>query len=194
MTANFTGDEATIRKYLERNIEQELNSERVHIEEVKDCRYIGVRLPKPAKTETIASRTNGTNLALIFGILAGTLMLCFAILMARGRRRRQNMILDDDSPLPVSIPAVIFQKPNQELQRHGGIRASNSGDTEESIPERMDHQHVIIRTSIFKISFRSKMLYFTGFKQKQAAKSLKLKIKTSFVDLLVSALRSHIIH
>ena len=66
------------------------------------------------------------------------------------------MILDDDSPLPVSIPAVIFQKPNQELQRHGGIRASNSGDTEESIPERMDtvevDHHIIKPVSVDSIA------------------------------------------
>lgn len=48
------------------------------------------------------------------------------------------MMLDDDIPLPGPIPAVIFQKRLHQEQLNGSIQPSTSGDTEESIPDRID--------------------------------------------------------
>ena len=138
MTAQFIGDEDTIKRYLDLHIENEMNSKRVRIEEVKEARYVGDRdslWPNANMIETLDSKNNSTNLALVFGVLAGVFMLCFALLMARGRKQRQDAGLDSDTPLPGPIPAVIF-RPKEQL--NGGIQPTSSGDTEESVPDKND--------------------------------------------------------
>jgi hypothetical protein len=146
MTAFYTGDRDIVRAYLERNIEQEMNSERVRIETVTDCLYIGERsvsaTPEFNLIETLDTKHSNTNLALVtvFSIIVfGIFMLSFALFMARSRRRREEMMLDDDAPLESVIPAVIFEKTSQD-QPAPNMQPSISGDTEESVPDRIDTQ------------------------------------------------------
>lgn len=125
MTAHFTGDRDTVRKYLELNIEQEMNSRRVRIEEVKECRYIGDRSRFRANASTrmiLDSKNNSANLALVFGVLAGVITLFFAILFARGRRSSEGAVvlgegdLDDNEQIPIPFPPIIAVEQREETK------------------------------------------------------------------------------
>jgi hypothetical protein len=138
MTAQFAGDENTVRSYLEHNIKLELDSKRVRIDNVEESMYVGDRdslLKSPNAREEVQSNNNSMNLALVFGVLAGVFVLAFALLMARGRRRRQQHVMDNDGELPHSIPTVIISKlgPSQVLRDN--ISSSSSSETQESVPD-----------------------------------------------------------
>lgn len=145
MTAHFTGDRDTVKKYLELNIEQEMNSRRVRIEEVKECRYIGDRsgLRANASTRmTLDSKNNSTNLALVFGVLVGVVMLFFAILLARGRRSSEEAVvlddgeIDDNEQMPSPLPPIIPLQQREETK--AAQRPSNSGDSNDSMIHPID--------------------------------------------------------
>ena len=139
MKAHYTGDEETIRAYLLSNIEMEMNSNRVRIEDVEDCRFVGDRDAWEAANfrEGINSKNTGTNLAVVVSVVVGVMVVGLALLVARGRRRRQQLVLDAEDDLPTTIPTVVFQKPLS--QSRSSIQSSSSGDTEESLPDRNDN-------------------------------------------------------
>ena len=90
MKAHYTGDEETIRAYLLSNIEMEMNSNRVRIEDVEDCRFVGDRDAWQAANfrEGMNSKNTGTNLAVVVSVVVGVMVVGLALLVARGRRRR----------------------------------------------------------------------------------------------------------
>jgi hypothetical protein len=138
MTAQYMGDKNTVRTYLEHNIKLEMNSKRVRIENVEECVYVGDRdsfMANPNVREGVEAKNSSMNLALVFGVLAGVFVLGFALLMARGRRTRQQHVMDNDGALPHSIPTVILSKRNPTAARGDGISSSSSSETQESAPD-----------------------------------------------------------
>ena len=140
MTAQFMGDESIVRSYLEHNIKLEMNSNRVRIDNVEGCVYVGDRysfMTNANAREEVQSKNKSTNLALVFGVLVGVFVLGFAVLMTRGRRTRQQHALDDDDALLHSIPTVIVSKPDPMQTNRNGVLSSSSSETQESASENI---------------------------------------------------------
>lgn len=148
MTAHYTGDEDTIRAYLMENIEMEMNSNRVRIEDVEDCRFVGDRdaLEASRIRVEIDSGNSSTNMAVVLSVVVGVIAVGLALLVVRGRRRQQQLVLDgEDDDLPTTIATVAYQKPvrpssgNSNSESHSSLQSASSGDTEESLPDRIDN-------------------------------------------------------
>lgn len=147
MSAEYVGDADFIKQFLLKHIEEEMNSGRVRIENVSMVRFIGDRNDinsyKPTRAREGLDPTNNSNnainIALMIGILVAVVaILAIPILLLKGRRRRQTA--SESTP---ALPQSITLDPEKQQHHESVVQHVQSGDTEESIPEKasFDNSH-----------------------------------------------------